>query len=153
MNHSAQRKMLRVVGIIMVVLLPVMLSLWFAHIRAVKETGIHLRSFAQLALDKTERVIGQVDLARSAAEKYHGQVCSPEHRSYMLNIIRGSLYVADLIYARSFYARQLFTLRNRMLFRLPSIKKSQPSLFITIVIRHFIPDIKWSICRKEIMSR
>jgi sensor c-di-GMP phosphodiesterase-like protein len=70
MNHSAQRKMLRVVGIIMVVLLPVMLSLWFAHIRAVKETGIHLRSFAQLALDKTERVIGQVDLARSAAEKY-----------------------------------------------------------------------------------
>ena len=100
MNHSAQRKMLRVVGIIMVVLLPVMLSLWFAHIRAVKETGIHLRSFAQLALDKTELVIGQVDQVRSAAEKYHGQVCSPEHRNYMLNIIRGSLYVADLIYAR-----------------------------------------------------
>ena len=100
MNHSAHRKMLRLVGIIMVVLLPVMLSLWFAHIRAVKETGNHLRSFAQLALDKTELVIGQVDQARSAAEKYHGQVCSPEHRDYMLNIIRGSLYVADLIYAR-----------------------------------------------------
>lgn len=99
MNHSVRRKMLRLVGIIVVVLLPVMLSLWFAHVRAVKETGAQLRSFAQLALDKTEIVIGQVDSAYSAAEKYQGRICSPEHRDYMLNIIRGSLYVADLIYA------------------------------------------------------
>lgn len=99
MNRSVHRKVLRVVGIVLVVLLPVMLSLWFAHVRAVKETSTHLRSFAQLALDKTERVIGQVETVRSAADKYHGQVCSPAHREYMLNIIRSSLYVADLIYA------------------------------------------------------
>ncbi|WP_312633313.1 EAL domain-containing protein [Pseudescherichia sp.] len=99
MNHSARRKALRIVGIIMVVLLPVMLALWFAHIRAVKETGIQLRSFAQLALDKTELVIQQVDSARSEAEKFKGRICSPAHRYNMLNIIRGQLYVADIIYA------------------------------------------------------
>ena len=99
MNHSVRRKMLRLVGITVVVLLPVMLSLWFAHVRAVKETGAQLRSFAQLALDKTEIVIAEVDSAYIAAEKYQGRICSPEHRNYMLNIIRGSLYVADLIYA------------------------------------------------------
>ncbi len=99
MNHSVRRRMLRLVGIVVVVLLPVMLSLWFAHVRAVKETGAQLRSFAQLALDKTEIVIGQVDSAYNAAEKYQGRICSPEHRNNMLNIIRGSLYVADLIYA------------------------------------------------------
>ncbi|MGY5958872.1 EAL domain-containing protein [Kosakonia sp. BK9b] len=100
MNHSVRRKMLRIVGIIMVVLLPVMLSLWFAHIRAVKETGIQLRSFAQLALNKTEAVVHQVDILRSKAEKYDGKICSAEHRASMLNIVRGSLYVSDLIYAR-----------------------------------------------------
>lgn len=61
MNHSVRRKMLWVIGIILVVLLPVMLSLWFAHIRAVKETGEQLHSFAQLALNKTEAVVQQVD--------------------------------------------------------------------------------------------
>lgn len=100
MNHSVRRKMLRVVGIVLVVLLPVMLSLWFAHIRAVKETGGQLRAFAQQALNKTETVIQQVDTVRYAAEKYHGEICSSQHRAAMLNIVRGSLYVADLIYAR-----------------------------------------------------
>lgn len=100
MNHSVRRKMLWVIGIILVVLLPVMLSLWFAHIRAVKETGTQLHSFAQLALNKTEAVVQQVDTVRLAAEKYQGQICTPEHRAAMLNIVRGSLYVSDLIYAR-----------------------------------------------------
>lgn len=63
MNRSARRKMLRVVGIIMVVMLPVMLALWFAQLRAVSETSAQLRTFAELALDKTELVIQQVDLA------------------------------------------------------------------------------------------
>ncbi|MDI4746157.1 hypothetical protein MJL33_34895, partial [Salmonella enterica subsp. enterica serovar Kentucky] len=40
-----------------VVLLPVLLAIWFAHIRAVSETRNQLHSFAQLVLDKTERVI------------------------------------------------------------------------------------------------
>jgi sensor c-di-GMP phosphodiesterase-like protein len=65
MNRSARRKMLRVVGIIMVVMLPVMLALWFAQLRAVSETSAQLRTFAELALDKTELVIQQVELART----------------------------------------------------------------------------------------
>jgi len=99
MNRSARRKVLRGVGIIMVVLLPVMLALWFAQLRAVSETSSQLRSFAHLALDKTELVIQQVNLARSAAEKYNGNICTPAHRQYMLNIVRGRLYISDLIYA------------------------------------------------------
>ncbi|WP_342322612.1 EAL domain-containing protein [Kosakonia sp. BYX6] len=100
MIHSVRRKMLRIVGVMLVVLIPVMLSLWFAHIRAVKETGSQLRSFSQLALNKTEVVIQQVDSVRAAAEKYQGQPCTAEHRAAMLNIVRSSQYVADLIYAR-----------------------------------------------------
>jgi len=99
MNRSARRKMLRVVGIIMVVMLPVMLALWFAQLRAVSETSAQLRTFAELALDKTELVIQQVELARSDAEKYQGELCTPGHRQYMLNVVRGRLFIADLIYA------------------------------------------------------
>lgn len=61
MNRSARRKMLKVVGIIMVVMLPVMLALWFAQLSAVSEISAQLRTFAELALNKTERVIQQVD--------------------------------------------------------------------------------------------
>ncbi|POU70761.1 EAL domain-containing protein [Leclercia sp. LSNIH6] len=99
MNRNARDKVLRIVGVIMVVLLPVMLALWFAQQRAVNETSSQLRSFAALALDKTELVIQQVELARHAAEKYSGNICTPEHRQYMLNIVRGRLYIADLLYA------------------------------------------------------
>lgn len=100
MNHSALCKVLRIVGIIMAVILPVMLALWFAHIRAVKETGAELQAFAQLALAKTELVIRQADIAYDEAEKFNGQLCSPLHRQNMLNIIRGRLYLADLIYTQ-----------------------------------------------------
>lgn len=99
MNHRAQRQALRIFGIIMVILLPVMLTLWFAHLRAVNETRDHLRSFAQLVLDKTEIVVQDADLARDEAEQYQGQVCTPAHRNNMLDIVRGQLYVNDLIYA------------------------------------------------------
>jgi sensor c-di-GMP phosphodiesterase-like protein len=111
MNRSARRKMLRVVGIIMVVMLPVMLALWFAQLRAVSETSAQLRTFAGLALDKTELVIQQVDLARDGAEKYQGKLCTPEHRQYMLNVVRGRLFVADLIYAQGqrFLCSTVFT--------------------------------------------
>lgn len=68
MNRSARRKMLKAVGIIMVVMLPVMLALWFAQLRAVSEISAQLRTFAELALNKTERVIQQVDMAREDAE-------------------------------------------------------------------------------------
>ncbi|HCR2006365.1 TPA: EAL domain-containing protein [Enterobacter cloacae subsp. dissolvens] len=111
MNRSARRKMLRVVGIIMVVMLPVMLALWFAQLRAVSETSAQLRTFAELALDKTELVIEQVDLARGEAEKYQGKVCTPSHRQYMLNVVRGRLFIADLIYAegKNFRCSSIFT--------------------------------------------
>ncbi|KAA5700462.1 EAL domain-containing protein, partial [Klebsiella pneumoniae] len=71
-----------------------------AHIRAVSETRNQLHSFAQLVLDKTERVILQADLARDAAEQYQGQACTPAHQQRMLNIIRGRLYINELIYAK-----------------------------------------------------
>ncbi|MHD0624385.1 CSS-motif domain-containing protein, partial [Citrobacter koseri] len=77
MNHSAQRKLLRFLGTIMVVLLPVMLALWFAHMRAVSETRNQLHSFAELALEKTELVVQQVELARDAIQQYQGKACTP----------------------------------------------------------------------------
>lgn len=100
MNHRARRKLLRFLGVIMVVLFSVMLALWFAHLRAVSETSNQLRTFAQLALDKTELVILQADLALDAAEQYQGQTCTPAHQQRMLNIIRGRLYISELIYAQ-----------------------------------------------------
>ena len=60
MNRSARRKMLNVVGIIMVVMLPVMLALWFAQIRAVSEISAQLRTFAELTLNKTERLFNRL---------------------------------------------------------------------------------------------
>ncbi|HCC0889004.1 TPA: EAL domain-containing protein [Salmonella enterica] len=99
MNHSARRKMLRFLGTIIVVLLPVLLALWFAHFRAVSETRNQLHTFAQLVLDKTELVILQADLARDAAEQYQGKACTSAHQQRMLNIIRGRLYINELIYA------------------------------------------------------
>ncbi len=99
MNRNARDKVLRIVGVIMVVSLPVMLALWFAQQRAVNETRSQLSTFAQLALDKTELVIQQVELARHTAEQYSGDICTPAHRQNMLNIVRGRLYIADLLYA------------------------------------------------------
>lgn len=100
MNHSAQRKLLRFLGTIMVVLLPVMLALWFAHIRAVSETRNQLHSFAELALEKTELVVQQVELARDAIQQYQGKACTPAHQKRMQDIIRGRLYISELIYAQ-----------------------------------------------------
>ncbi|MRS16695.1 EAL domain-containing protein [Enterobacteriaceae bacterium RIT691] len=99
MNQSARSNVLRGLGVIIVVLLPVMLALWFAHLRAESETHSQLKTFARIVLNKTELVIRQADLARAAAEGYRGEMCSPQHRQAMLNIIRGRLYVEDLIYA------------------------------------------------------
>lgn len=99
MKLTVPRKMLIISGMILVVLIPVMISLWFAHIHAVKETRTHLRAFARQALNKTELVIQQADSVRRAAENYRGIPCTPQHRAMMLNIVHGSQYVADLIYA------------------------------------------------------
>lgn len=100
MNHRMRRKMLRFLGVVLVVLIPTIVALWFAHMRAVDETSTQLRTFGQLALDKTELVILQADLARDAAEQYQGKPCTAEHQRRMLNIIRGRLYINELIYAQ-----------------------------------------------------
>lgn len=80
MTHSARRKTLRFLGTLTVVLLPVVLALWFAHVRATSETRNQLRTFAQLALNKTELVIQQADLARDMAQLYQGEMCTPAHQ-------------------------------------------------------------------------
>lgn len=50
MADSAPHKALRLVGMGLVILLPVMLALWFAQLRAKAETIDQLHSFSQLAL-------------------------------------------------------------------------------------------------------
>ncbi|HAI8686538.1 EAL domain-containing protein [Escherichia marmotae] len=99
MSQSARRRMLALPGIIFVVLLPVILSLWIALLWAKAEVNNQLRAFALLALEKSELVIQQADLASDDAERYQGQICTPIHQQQMLNIIRGYLYINELIYA------------------------------------------------------
>lgn len=88
--------------------LSIILSLWIAFLWAKSEVNNQLRTFAQLALDKSELVIRRADLVSDAAERYQGQVCTPAHQKRMLNIIRGYLYINELIYARDnhFYAHR-----------------------------------------------
>jgi len=100
MNQSARSNVQRGLGVIIVVLLPMMFALWFSQFRAESQTHSQLTTFAHIALNKTEQVIRQADLARDAAEQYTGTLCSAEHQKQMLNIVRGRLYVEDLIYAQ-----------------------------------------------------
>lgn len=53
MGDSAPHKALRLIGTGLVILLPVVLALWFAQLRAKAETIDQLHSFSQLALQKT----------------------------------------------------------------------------------------------------
>lgn len=64
MSRSAPHKALKIFGISLVILLPVVLALWLAQHRARVETNDQLRSFSQLALQKTEMVIHEVEQAR-----------------------------------------------------------------------------------------
>ncbi len=100
MSHRARHQLLALPGIIFLVLFPIILSLWIAFLWAKSEVNSQLQTFAQLALDKSELVIRQADLVSDAAERYQGQVCTPAHQKRMLNIIRGYLYINELIYAR-----------------------------------------------------
>ncbi|ELC17228.1 hypothetical protein WCQ_04218 [Escherichia coli KTE12] len=97
MSHRARHQLLALPGIIFLVLFPIILSLWIAFLWAKSEVNNQLRTFAQLALDKSELVIRQADLVSDAAERYQGQVCTPAHQKRMLNIIRGYLYINELI--------------------------------------------------------
>lgn len=44
-------------------------------------------------------VIREADQARAKASQYRGELCSADHQRYLLHIVRGLLYVEDLIYA------------------------------------------------------
>ncbi|PMC21787.1 EAL domain-containing protein, partial [Klebsiella aerogenes] len=99
MSRSAPHKAFKIFFTILVVVLPVVLALWFAQIRAREEISDRLQSFSQLALQKTEMVIHESEQAREKAMQFEGVLCSPQHQHYMLNIVRGLLYVDDLIYA------------------------------------------------------
>lgn len=120
MNHSAPRKALRIFGIVLVILLPVLLALWFAQIRAKAETGDQLRLFSRLALQKTELVIREADEARDKARLYQGEICSPQHQQYLLGIVRGLLYIDDLIYANGTHFFCSTTVRRPTGWRIPA---------------------------------
>ena len=73
MSHRARHQLLAFPGIIFLVLFPIILSLWIAFFWAKSEVNNQLRTFAQLALDKSELVIRQADLVSDAAERYQGK--------------------------------------------------------------------------------
>ncbi len=120
MSHSSPHKALRVFGIVLVILLPVMLALWFAQIRAKAETTDQLRVFSKLALQKTEVVIREADEARDKARLYQGELCSPQHQQYMLSIVRGLLYIDDLIYANGSHFFCSTAVRRQAGWRIPA---------------------------------
>ena len=121
MGDSAPHKALRLIGTGLVILLPVVLALWFAQLRAKAETIDQLHSFSQLALQKTEMVIREADQARAKASQYRGELCSADHQRYLLHIVRGLLLTASaLSVQRPFISkpaggcRRLITPKSRM---------------------------------------
>ncbi|BBU87637.1 hypothetical protein EIMP300_90370 [Escherichia coli] len=78
MSHRARHQLLAFPGIIFLVLFPIILSLWIAFFWAKSEVNNQLRTFAQLALDKSELVIRQADLVSDAAERYQ----AADYRSF-----------------------------------------------------------------------
>ena len=99
MTERIYLRILRTSGFMLTVCLPILLAVYFAHVRASSETQHHLRSFAQLVIEKTEIVIQHVDAAQHEAQQYTGPACSPEHMLKLQDIARSKLYVEDLIYA------------------------------------------------------
>lgn len=73
MNRRTLHNVLRILGVTLVVLLPVVLALWFAQIRAKAETSDRLHAFSQLALQKTEMVVYEADRAREKPCSLRGQ--------------------------------------------------------------------------------
>ncbi len=67
MSHRARHQLLALPGIIFLVLFPIILSLWIAFLWAKSEVNNQLRTFAQLALDKSELVIRQAEVQRRRA--------------------------------------------------------------------------------------
>ncbi len=144
MNRRTLHNVLRILGVTLVVLLPVVLALWFAQIRAKAETSDRLHAFSQLALQKTEMVVYEADRAREKALQFKGTICSFAHQQYMLSVVRSLLYVDDLIYAdgRVCFARLRSAPIPHGVFRRRIIQKSRISLSTTIAIRLSIPVLR-----------
>lgn len=100
MTERIYLRILRASGLILTVCLPIVLAIYFAHNRATSDTQQHLRSFAQLVIEKTEIVIQHVSSAQDESERFTGQACSTRHMQKMMDTARSELYVEDLIYAR-----------------------------------------------------
>ncbi len=144
MNRRTLRNALRILGVTLVVLLPVVLALWFAQIRAKAETSDRLRAFSQLALQKTEMVVYEADRAREKALQFKGEMCSAGHQQYMLSIVRSLLYVDDLIYADGPRLFCSTALRPDSAWRIPpaNYTKSRISLSTITAIRLSIPALR-----------
>lgn len=99
MTERAWYRALNGTGIIILALLPILFALWFAQRGAVTETHRQQRVLGSLLLNKSERVTQQISLAFDAASAWRGARCSRQHQQQMLDIVRGRLYVEDLIYA------------------------------------------------------
>lgn len=100
MTRKPWKKMLRIIGVTLIVMLPLVLAVWFARLRAESDTQQHLHAFASMVLEKTETVIRHVETVREEARRFRGEVCSRDHQVSMLNSIRSSMDVEELIYAR-----------------------------------------------------
>ena len=137
MNHSAPRKALRIFGIVLVILLPVLLALVVCA--DTRQSG-NRRSAAVVfsaGVAKTELVIHEADEARDKARLYQGEICSPQHQQYLLGIVRGLLYIDDLIYANGthFSAPPRYAARRGGGFQPQPIPKSRISRFTTTAKR------------------
>ncbi len=101
MSHHARHQLLALPGIIFLVLFPIILSLWIAFLWAKSEVNSQLQTFAQLALDKSELVIRQGRFSERCSRTLSGgKFALQPIKKRMLNIIRGYLYINELIYAR-----------------------------------------------------
>ncbi len=100
MTKRIYLRTLRASGLVLTLCLPVMLAVYFAHVRATDETQQHLNSFALLVIEKTEGVIQHVEAAQREAHRYSGRICSQQHMQNLLDIARSKLYVEELIYAQ-----------------------------------------------------
>lgn len=84
-------------------------------------------------------VIREADQARFKASQYRGELCSAEHQRYLLHIVRGLLYVEDLIYANGQRFICSTSAHPETGWRMPAANytKSRMWRFTTIGIRRF----------------
>lgn len=85
-------------------------------------------------------VIREADQARAKASQYRGELCSADHQRYLLHIVRGLLYVEDLIYANGqLYLFNVRSSANRLADAGgPITPKSRMSRFTITGTRRFI---------------